>query len=163
MTSIKTVMYSGKTHTKASSPGVEIHSPNGRLNIHTSALVSGAGQDHVFAAALPHPTAEQLFAGAWSACYISAISVTAKTLKLTLPSDLAVEVEVDLGMAGDAYLLQARFNNILPGMDKEDALRLSHAAHEVCPYSKAVHGNIDVDVRVTVERDQEAVGETHAA
>jgi len=65
-----------------------------------------------------------------------------------LPSDLAVDIEVDLGMTGDAYLLQARLNVSLPGVPEDVAQALAHAADQICPYSKATRGNIDVRLNV---------------
>ena len=123
---------------------------HGRLDIETSASESGTGQEHTFVAVLPHPTAEQLFAGAWSACYPSALGVAAQALKIKLPAGLAVEVEVDVGQTGDDFYIQARFNVIVPGESQELAEALAHRAHEICPYSKATKDNIDVAVHVTV-------------
>lgn len=142
MSKIEKILFTGKTHTAASS--------RGRLDIKTSASGSGTNQEQVFSGALPHPTAEQLFAGAWSACYHSALEVAAQGMKLKLPSDLAVEVGVDVGQTGSAYFIQARFNVVVPGATQEMAEALAHKAHEICPYSKATKGNIDVAVEVTV-------------
>ena len=71
-------------------------------------------------------------------------------MKVQLPADRAVEVEVDLGMSGSAYLLQARFNVFLPGLDLALAEQIAHSADEICPYSKATRGNIDVSLNVHV-------------
>jgi Ohr subfamily peroxiredoxin len=89
-----------------------------------------------------------LFAGAWSACYIGAIGLAAKERKVALPSDLSVQIEVDLGQTGHAYFIQARFNVRVPGVAQEVAEAIAHAAHLICPYSKAVQGNIDVTMSV---------------
>jgi Ohr subfamily peroxiredoxin len=89
-----------------------------------------------------------LFAGAWSACYIAAVGITAKEMKLTLPADTAVDIEVDLCLAGTEYLLQARLNLRVPGLDPEVATALAHGADAICPYSKATRGNIDVALNV---------------
>ncbi|RDK00299.1 Ohr family peroxiredoxin [Paraburkholderia lacunae] len=140
MTRIETVLLTGKTHTTASGR-------DGRVDLKLSSP-GNAGGDMTFAAVQAHPTAEQLFAGAWSACYISAIGLVAKEKKVKLPSDLSVEVEVDLGKKGEAYLLQARFNVSVPGVAREVAEAIAHAAHEICPYSKATRGNIDVAVNL---------------
>lgn len=140
MTKIETVLFTGKTHTTGAGRG-------GRLDLNLS-TPGDAAADIKFAAVQPHPTAEQLFAGAWSACYIAAIGLVAGEKKVTLPSDLAVDVEIDLGKTGDAYFLQARFNISAPGVAREVVEAIAHAAHGVCPYSKAVHGNIDVKVNV---------------
>lgn len=150
MSKIEKVLFTGKTHTAASPRDGASRGDHGRLDIKTSASGSGTSQEQVFAAALPHPTAEQLFAGAWSACYYSALGVAAMEMKLKLPSDLAVEVEVDVGQTGSAYFIQARFNVILPGMAQEVAEALAHKAHKICPYSKATKGNIDMAAEVTV-------------
>jgi organic hydroperoxide reductase OsmC/OhrA len=72
----------------------------------------------------------------------------AGTMKITLPPDLAVDAEVDLGVTGDAVFLQARLNVSLPGLEREAARRLVEAAHEICPYSKATWGNINVVISV---------------
>ena len=69
-------------------------------------------------------------------------------MKVTLPPDLAVDAEVDLGMAGGEYFLQARLNVSLPGLDREVAQALTDAAHQTCPYSKATRGNIDVAINL---------------
>lgn len=57
---------------------------------------------------------------------------------------------MDLGKAGDAYFIQARIEVRMPGVAHEAAEAIVHAAHAVCPYSKAVHGNIDVATNVQV-------------
>ena len=150
MSKIEKILFTGKTHTAASPRDDASRIAHGRLDIKTSASGSGTSQEQVFAAALPHPTAEQLFAGAWSACYIGALGVAAQEMKMKLPSDLAVEIEVDMVQTGDDYFLRARFNVIVPGETLEVAEALAHRGHEICPYSKATKGNIDVAVNVAV-------------
>ena len=145
-TRIQTVLLTGKTHTK---PSRREGAPRGddRVDIHLS-TPGKAGNELVLQAVQLHPTAEQLFAGAWSACYTGALGLVAKTQKVALPSDMSVDIEVDLGKTGDAYLLQARIDVRMPGVALEVAEAIAHAAHHICPYSKAVHGNIDVATRV---------------
>jgi len=150
MPRIDKVLFTGKTHTAATPRDGTSRSAHGRLDIKTSASGSGTSQEQTFAAALAHPTAEQLFAGAWSACYISAIGVAAQQKKIALPADLAVDLEIDLGQTGEDYFIAARFNVNVPGVDQAVAEGLVHEAHQICPYSKAVKGNIDVAVNVTV-------------
>ncbi|WP_166359709.1 Ohr family peroxiredoxin [Pseudomonas akapageensis] len=147
MSKIEKVLVTGKTHTTASSAGKTSRGHNGTLDIQLSSPGS-ATPAHVFNAIQPHPTAEQLFAGAWSACYSAAIGVVAKEMKLELPSDLSVDIEVDLGQTGAAYFIQARFEVRVPGVTQEVATALVHGAHEICPYSKATRGNIDVAFNV---------------
>ncbi|WP_395401059.1 Ohr family peroxiredoxin [Pseudoduganella sp. UC29_106] len=147
MTKIEKVLCTGKTRTTASSSDGTSNKHHGRLDIKLSSP-GGSHPEYEFAASLPHPTAEQLFAGAWSACYSAALGVVAKQMKVVLPPDLAVEIEVDLGQTGDAYFLQARLNVSAPGLAHDVAAALAHTAHEICPYSKATRGNIDVDLNV---------------
>ena len=72
----------------------------------------------------------------------------AAALKVTLPSDVAVDAEVDLGKTEDAFFLQARLNVSLPGLDPAVARAVVDGAHQRCPYSKATRGNIDVTINL---------------
>lgn len=150
MTKIETVLFTGKTHTTASGGDSASRSHDGRLDIKLSPGIAGNGAaaEHLFAAVQPHPTAEQLLAGAWSACFIAAIGLAAKERRVALPPDLALDVEVDLGMTGGAYFLQARINVSVPGVAREVAEAIVHDADEMCPYSKATRGNIDVVIKL---------------
>jgi Ohr subfamily peroxiredoxin len=150
MSKIEKVLATGKTHTTLNTAGGTSRGHDGSLNIQLSSP-GNPKPAHVFSAIQPHPTAEQLFAGAWSACYIAAIGVVAKQKKVELPSDLSVEIEVDLGQTGQAYFIQARFNVRVPGVAHDVVTELAHAAHELCPYSKATRGNIDVALNVITE------------
>jgi lipoyl-dependent peroxiredoxin len=85
-----------------------------------------------------------LFAAGWSACFLSAVKLVAGKMKVALPTDVAINAQVDLGPVGAGYALAARLNVSLPGIDREDAERLLEAAYEVCPYSRATRGNIEV-------------------
>ncbi|WP_424629482.1 organic hydroperoxide resistance protein [Bradyrhizobium sp. SYSU BS000235] len=137
MTKLEKVLYTGKTQTSGGRDGAS-RSSDGRLDIKLSSPgSSGSGTNP-----------EQLFAAGWSACFIGAMGLAASQLKVALPSDLAVDAEVDLGMAGSGYFLQARLNVSLPGVDREIAQALVDAAHQTCPYSKATRGNIDVVINL---------------
>ncbi len=68
--------------------------------------------------------------------------------KLTLPQDLAVDAEVDLGPVGQAFGIAVRMTIHLPGMDKAAAEKLVHDADLVCPYSNATRGNINKTLTV---------------
>ncbi len=76
------------------------------------------------------------------------MGLAARKRKIALPADLAIDAEVDLGTTGDAYLLQARLNVSLPGVERELAQALVDEAHQTCPYSKATRGNIDVEIKL---------------
>ncbi|SRR5260221_13118869 len=147
MAKIEKVLLTGKTHTVASRRDGASRGDHGRLDIKVSSP-NVPNSELSFSAVQPHPTAEQLFAGAWSACFTAAIGLAATQQKVVLPPDLAVDVEVDLGQTGDAYFLQARLNVTVPGATQDVAEALVHAAHEMCPYSKATRGNIDVTLKV---------------
>lgn len=148
-TKIQTVLMTGKTHTTASRrEGAP--SADDRIDIQMS-TPGKAGNEIVLKAIQLHPTAEQLFAGAWSACYTGALGVAAKAKKVALPSDMSVDIEVDLGQTRGAYFIQARIDVCMPGVERDVAEAIAHAAHEMCPYSKAVHGNIDVATNIVAE------------
>ena len=127
------VLYTGKTNTTGGRDGAS-RSSDGRLDIKLSTPGStGAGTNP-----------EQLLAAGWSGCYVGAIGLAGKALKIAVPADLAVDTEIDLVLTGDSYSLQARLNVSLPGVPREAAQALVDAAHKTCPYSKALHGNIDI-------------------
>jgi lipoyl-dependent peroxiredoxin len=71
-----------------------------------------------------------------------------RTVKIALPADVAVDAEVDLGTSGDQFLLRARLNVSLPGLERDVARAVTEAAHQVCPYSKATRSNIDVTINL---------------
>jgi lipoyl-dependent peroxiredoxin len=96
----------------------------------------------------PHPAAENLFGAAWSACYMGAIELAASQRKIKLPNGLAVDAQIDLNLDGASFFLAARLNVTLPGVDREVGQQLINAAHGICPYSKAVHGNIAVETNL---------------
>ena len=91
---------------------------------------------------------EHLFAAGWSTCFLSAVKIAASKKKVALPPDVAIDAEVDLGTAGGAYALGARLNVSLPGLDREVAQALVETAHQLCPYSNATRGNIDVAINL---------------
>jgi Ohr subfamily peroxiredoxin len=131
MTRIDKVLYTARTHTTGGRDGAS-RSHDGRLDIRLSSPgTSGLGTNP-----------EQLFAAGWSACFEGAMGLAARNMNVVLPADLAIDAEVDLGMTGDAYFLQARLNVSLPGMERTIAQSIVDRAHQTCPYSKAVRGNI---------------------
>ncbi|WP_394835010.1 organic hydroperoxide resistance protein [Pendulispora rubella] len=137
MSQIEKVLYTGKTNTTGGRDG-KTRSEDGRLDVQLSSPGSAG----------PGTNPEQLFAAGWSACFIGAMGLAAKKLKVELPAGVAVDAEVDLGTGGGAYFLQARLNVHLPGLERQVAEALAEAAHQTCPYSKATRGNIDVEIKV---------------
>jgi Ohr subfamily peroxiredoxin len=148
MSNITKVLATGKTRTTGTDAAVFSGNHEGKLDIALSAPGNPGARLHRFDAIEAHPTAEQLFAGAWSACYSAAVGIVAKQKNVALPADTAVEIEVDLGLGGSEYFIQARITLIAPGIDTETATAIAHGADAMCPYSKATKGNIDVVLSV---------------
>jgi Ohr subfamily peroxiredoxin len=138
MTELEKVQYTAKTHTTGGRDGGASRSDDGRLDVKFSVPgAPGSGTNP-----------EQLFAAGWSACFIGAMGLAAGKMKINLPTDTAIDIEVDLCRTGGAYFLQARLNVSLPGLEREVARALVDAAHQTCPYSKATRGNIDVAINL---------------
>ncbi len=136
-TTLEKVLYTAKVHTTGGRDGAS-RSADGRLDIKLSSPgAAGNGTNP-----------EQLFAAGWSACFLSAMKIEAGKMKIALPAGHAIDAEVDLGTTGGGYVLQARLNVSLPGLEREVARALVDAAHQTCPYSKATRGNIDVVLNV---------------
>lgn len=93
---------------------------------------------------------EQLFAAGYSACFIGAMKVVAGRQKVKLPDDHKVTGQVGIGPSGDAFGIAVTLNVHLPGLEQEKADDLVAGAHQVCPYSNATRGNIDVTFNVSV-------------
>lgn len=87
---------------------------------------------------------EQLFAAGYSACFIGAMKVVAGKAKLPMPADASVEGLVGIGPTNGGFGIQVELRISLPGMDEDQANQLIEQAHQVCPYSNATRGNIDV-------------------
>jgi lipoyl-dependent peroxiredoxin len=135
---IEKVIYTAKAHTTGGRDGGESRTSDGRLEVKLS--VPGSPR--------PGTNPEQLFAMGWSACFLSAMKGVAAKKKVVLPADVAVDAEIDLGKADGGYLLQARLNVSLPGLDREVNEALVASADQECPYSKAARGNINTAISV---------------
>ena len=88
---------------------------------------------------------EQLFAAGYSACFIGALKVAGQQVKVKLPDDVAVTAKVGIGpRSAGGFGITTDLTVSLPGIDRAEAQRLVDAAHEICPYSNATRGNVDV-------------------
>jgi lipoyl-dependent peroxiredoxin len=96
----------------------------------------------------PGTNPEQLFAAGYSACFIGAIKAVAARQKLALPADVSIEGRVGIGPAGEAFAIEAELKVSLPGLPRDVAEALVAKAHEVCPYSNATRGNINVTLTI---------------
>jgi len=132
------VLYTAKDHTTGGRDGGNARSSDGRLDVKFS-TPGGAGTG---------TNPEQLFAAGWSACFIGAMGLAARKMKIPLPAETAIDAEVDLCLTGDAYSLRARLNISLPGLERDVAVALADSGHQTCPYSKATRGNIEVVINV---------------
>jgi lipoyl-dependent peroxiredoxin len=128
------VVYTAKTHTTGGRENGAARSADGLLDVR----LSSPGSARI------GTNPEQLFAAGWSACFESAIGLAARKKKIALPADLAIDAEVDLNLADGGYFLSARLKVSAPGVAREIARALVDEAHQICPFSKATRGNIDV-------------------
>ena len=92
---------------------------------------------------------EQLFAAGYSACFIGALKVAAQQLKVKAPDDMKVEAAVGIGPRSEGgFGVTADLIVTLPGLERAQAQELVQAAHQICPYSNATRGNVDVGLTV---------------
>ena len=127
----------GRTGTTTSSDG-QIE-----LSLMTPKEMGGAGG--------PGTNPEQLFAAGYSACFIGAMKAVAARDKVHLPAEVSIVANVAIGaMVGKpgAFGVSVDMAISIPGMERDDAEALVAKAHEVCPYSNATRGNIDVVLTV---------------
>ncbi|QEX19136.1 peroxiredoxin [Hypericibacter terrae] len=132
MTQPGKVIYTAKTHTTGGRENGISRSSDGRLDV----MLSPPGSPRT------GTNPEQLFAAGWSACFESALALAAHKKKIKLPADLAIDAEVDLHLDNSAYFLSARLKVSIPGIDRSIAQGLVEDAEGICPYSKAIKGNI---------------------
>ena len=132
---LEKVLYTAHAHTTGGRDG-HSKSDDGRLDVELSSPgTAGTGTNP-----------EQLFAAGYSACFVGAMKAVAGMKKITLPTDLSVNASVDLGKIPAGYGIAVRMEVDLPGMDRAAAQDLIDAAHQVCPYSNATRGNIEVAI-----------------
>ena len=136
-TRLDKVLYTAHAHTTGGRDGAS-RTDDGRLDVKLSSPgTSGTGTNP-----------EQLFAAGYSACFIGAMKAVAGRTKTALPADLSIDAEVDLGPIPNAFGIAVRMRISLPGMERAAAEQLVQTAHQVCPYSNATRGNIEVTLTV---------------
>jgi lipoyl-dependent peroxiredoxin len=137
MSAIDKVLYTAKTHTTGGRDGAA-RASDGRLDVRLSTPgTAGTGTNP-----------EQLFAAGYAACFGSALGVVGRQAKVDV-SDAAVTAEVGIGKQGEGFGLKVALRVELPeSVDAETGRKLVEQAHQVCPYSNATRGK--VDVRLTV-------------
>jgi Ohr subfamily peroxiredoxin len=91
---------------------------------------------------------EQLFAAGYSACFIGAMKFVAGTQKIALPADTKIDATVGIGQIPQGFGIEVQLAVHIPGMERAAAEALVAQAHQVCPYSNATRGNIEVTLTV---------------
>ena len=91
---------------------------------------------------------EQLFAAGYAACFIGAIKFVGSQQKIAVPADTSIESSVGIGPIPQGFGIQVELKITIPGMDHAAAEKLVEQAHQVCPYSNATRGNIEVKLVV---------------
>ena len=124
----------GRTGTARSSDGAL------EVTLSTPRELGGAGG--------PGTNPEQMFAAGYSACFIGAMKAVGARMKLKVPDDVSITTEVGIGPIPAGFGIQVAMRIALPGLERSQAEALVAAAHQVCPYSNATRGNIDVSLTV---------------
>ena len=142
-TPLDKVLYTAKSHTTGGRDGASKTS-DGLLDVKLASPkeLGGAGN-------ATNP--EQLFAAGYSACFIGAMKAVAARTKTALPTDPSIDASVSIGpMTGKegAFGISVAMTIKVPGMEHAALTQLVADAHEVCPYSNATRGNIDVTLTV---------------
>jgi Ohr subfamily peroxiredoxin len=131
---IEKVLYTAHTRTTGGRDG-HGSSADGALDVRLSPPGSGK----------PGTNPEQLFGIGYSACFIGAMRRAGAPLGIRVPEDVAVNADVSLGNTADqGFALAAKLTITLPGLSAEHKRQLVDGAHQICPYSHATRGNIDV-------------------
>jgi lipoyl-dependent peroxiredoxin len=135
-TSLDKVIYTARAHTTGGREG-NSRTDDGLLDVKLTPpkAMGGAGT-------ATNP--EQLFAAGYSACFMGALKHVAAMKKVAIPADASIDAEVDIGPIPAGFGIAARLAISLPGVDRAVAQDLIDTAHQVCPYSNATRGNIEV-------------------
>jgi Ohr subfamily peroxiredoxin len=90
---------------------------------------------------------EQLFAAGYSACFLSALKLVGSKRKIDIAADSSVSATVGIGPNGQGgFGLVVQLSASLPGVERTTAEQLVAEAHQICPYSNAIRGNVDVHI-----------------
>jgi len=138
MITIDKVLYTANVHTTGGRDGRST-SDDKLLDVALTLPKSMGGQGN-------STNPEQLFAAGYSACFMGALRFHFGARKVAFPADGAVDAQVDVGPAGAGFGLAVRMRISLPGVDRDTAQAIVDAAHQTCPYSRAVRGNIPVEL-----------------
>lgn len=135
---LQKVLYTAHAHTTGGRDGRSV-TDDGLLDVKLSPpkAMGGAGN-------ATNP--EQLFAAGYSACFMGAVKHVAGLKKVTVPADASIDASVDLGPIPQGFGIAVALVVHLPGLEPAVAQDLVDTAHQVCPYSNATRGNIEVTI-----------------
>ena len=135
--SIEKVLYTATATATGGRDGRAVSSDNVLdVKLTTPRELGGAGGDGT--------NPEQLFAAGYSACFLGALKFVAGQAKAKLPAETRIDGSVGIGQIPGGFGIEAELRIHLPGLPREEAEALVQQAHQVCPYSNATRGNIDV-------------------
>ena len=139
------ILYTAEALATGDGRNGEVHSSDGVIDEKLSTPTELGGPGGLFT------NPEQLFAAGYAACFHSALKVVARQDKVKLGEDTTIKAQVGIG-PNDAggFGLAVTLNAHLPGLDQATADDLTAKAHQVCPYSNATRGNIEVTLTATV-------------
>ena len=141
MNVLQNVAYTAKATATGGREGVA-KSDDGRLDVNLSTPKGLGGDDG------QGTNPEQLFAAGYAACFIGALKFVAGSEKIDLPSDTHIDSQVSIGAIEGGFGIAVKLAVSLGDMDKTAAQELVNKAHQVCPYSNATRGNIEVELSV---------------
>ncbi len=139
--SLEKVLYTARATSTGGRTGTSA-TADGKLNLtmSTPAELGGGGG--------PGTNPEQLFAAAYSACFIGAMKAAAAKRKLSLPESTSITADVGIGPIPNGFGLQVAMEIRVPGWSREQAQEIVQAADQICPYSNATRGNVDVKLDI---------------
>jgi len=139
-TQLDKVLYTAETHTVGGRDGSG-KSSDGAVDVKLSSPGSGK----------PGTNPEQLFGVGYAACFIGAMKAVSPKINVKVPEDVSIDSSVALGPTngGAAYGISVKLAINLPGLDDAQKKLLVDTAHQVCPYSNATRGNIDVELVIS--------------
>ena len=141
--SIKSAIYTAHAHTTGGRTGTS-RTDDGRLEVTLDTPRAMGGNDG------PGTNPEQLFAVGYSACFLGALKAVARGEKVKIPDETTIDAAVSFGenAKGIGYNIAVELKATIPGLELAQAQDLGHKAHQICPYSNATRGNVDVTLTV---------------
>jgi osmotically inducible protein OsmC len=138
------VVYNAESTATGGGRDGHVKSDNGRIDLETRPPkeMGGSGEG---------TNPEELFSAGYSACFLGALRLVARSNGIKLDDAAAITTRVGFGKDSEGgFGINADLVGYLPGLEQAQADDLMKQAHQVCPYSKATHGNIDVSMSAKV-------------